>query len=43
MITNELRKFAAEGIDFYVAFDEYYACKNDSKRTPSIPKRFILA
>ena len=37
MITNDLRKFAAEGMDFYVAFDEYYACKNDSKRTPSIP------
>lgn len=37
MITNELKKFAAGNTDFYVAFDEYYGCMNDSKRTPSIP------
>lgn len=37
MITNELKKFAAGNTDFYVAFDEYYGCMNDSKRTPSVP------
>lgn len=36
MITNELKKFANGNTDFYVAFDEYYACKNNN-RTPSIP------
>lgn len=36
MLTNELKKFAAGNVDFYVAFDEYYGCKNQN-RTPSIP------
>lgn len=33
----ELRKFAGDNVDFYVAFEEYYNCKNDPTRTPSIP------
>ena len=36
MLTNELKLFAGNNTDFYVAFDEYYACKADSTRTPSI-------
>lgn len=37
MITNELKLFAGNNLDFYVAFDEYYNCKADSARKPSIP------
>lgn len=33
----ELRKFAGDNVDFYIAFEEYYNCKNDATRTPSIP------
>jgi hypothetical protein len=36
MLTNELKLFAGNNTDFYVAFDEYYACKADTTRTPSI-------
>ena len=32
----ELRMFAGDNIDFYVAFEEYYNCKNNGA-TPSIP------
>lgn len=37
MITNELKLFAGGNTDFYVAFEEYYNCKNDSTKVPSIP------
>lgn len=37
MITNELKLFADGNLDFYVAFEEYYNCKNDSNIQPSIP------
>lgn len=36
MLTKELKLFAEGNLDFYVAFDEYYACKNDANRVPSI-------
>lgn len=37
MLTNELKLFAAGNTDFYVAFEEYYNCKADSTRVPSVP------
>lgn len=37
MLTKELKLFAEGNLDFYVAFEEYYACKNDSTRIPSVP------
>lgn len=36
MLTKELKLFAEGNLDFYVAFEEYYACKNDATRVPSI-------
>lgn len=37
MLSKELKMFANGNLDFYIAFDEYYACKNDSTKVPSIP------
>ncbi len=35
MLTKELKLFAEGNLDFYVAFEEYYACKHNGQ-TPSI-------